>query len=216
MINNTDLNENPDFSAEGNSPRSSANEGSLDGESKLSVGKLKSYGKKSLSPLVELVHKYQDEITPYFDAISKGLQGGVDSLSRTSSGSSTSSISDTSTGETASFVSGVSTSNGSSDSSGTEAERVVAGWFREAADGLNEARTKLQSSNTQDMIDYIEVQARNHPGFMFSSSYLAGLFFGRIGKHIGRKKFSQSSSSSSSSSGLDASASWNSGDSMTH
>lgn len=173
MINNTDINRQPDFSTEGNVPLNEANGGT---KNKLSVNKLKSCGKKSLSPLIELVHRYQDEITPYFEAISKGLQGGVDSLSRINTGEGQ--------------------SNAQKVSDNSEVEKVVAGWFNEAAEGLNGFRSRLSSSNAQEIFDYIEAQAKKHPGFMFSSSYLAGLFFGRIGRHIGRKSYQQSGTGS--------------------
>jgi hypothetical protein len=149
MINNTEINQNSEFNQEGNIPLNEAQEDTS------SFGKLKSYGKKSLSPLVELVHKYQDEVSPYFEAILKGLQGGVNSLDEGSS---------------------------------NDAEKVVSGWFKEAFHGLNEAKSKLESSNAEEMIVYIEDKAQRHPGFMFSTSYLTGLFFGRVGRHIGRKK----------------------------
>lgn len=164
MINNTGINQPPDSRSEGNIPLNEAYEETL---SVLSVNKLKKYGKKSLSPLIELAHKYQDDITPYFDAISKGLQGGVDSLSRP-------------TDERGGDVQ-VNTKI-------IEAEKVVAGWFKEAVDGLNGARTKLSGSGPQEIMDYIETQASKHPGVMFSSSYLVGLFIGRIGRHIGYRK----------------------------
>lgn len=43
-------------------------------------GKIKDYGKKSLAPLLELAHKYRADITPFFAAITKGLEGGSSAL----------------------------------------------------------------------------------------------------------------------------------------
>jgi hypothetical protein len=42
--------------------------------------KLKEYGKKSLAPLTDLVHKYKGDINPYVAAIGKGLQGAINAL----------------------------------------------------------------------------------------------------------------------------------------
>lgn len=120
--------------------------------------KIKEYGKQAYRPIVEVVHKYQDEITPFISALVKGLQGGVSALSQ--------------------------------DNAST-ADKTVAGWFREAADGLEEARNKVESQDLNQLVSFVEDQARKRPSLMFSSSYITGLFFGRIGRHIGRKGFSQ-------------------------
>ena len=40
----------------------------------------KEYGKKSLAPLIDLVHRYKGDVNPYVDAISKGLRGAADSV----------------------------------------------------------------------------------------------------------------------------------------
>lgn len=78
-----------------------------------------------------------------------------------------------------------------SNESASEADRFVAGWFREASEGLSEARTKLESNDINQVVTFIETQAKNRPSLMFTSSYLTGLFFGRIGRHIGKKGFSK-------------------------
>lgn len=164
MINNTENQEFDRSTSEANVPFDEAKASrTMDQvKSKIPVGKLKEYGKKAYAPLVQVLHKYQGEITPYISALSKGLQGGVDALSTEAS---------------------------------SEADRIVAGWFREASEGLSEARTKLESSDINEIVRFIEVQAKNRPSLMFTSSYLSGLFFGRIGRHIGKKSFNRSSSS---------------------
>lgn len=155
MIENTEYNQFEQSGAEANVPLSDG-ETSMQDKTGLPMDKIKDYGKKAYAPLLKVVHRYQDEITPYLTAISRGLQGGVDALSQESA---------------------------------NETDKYVAGWFREAADGLNEGVTILKSKNINDLVSFIETQAQKRPSVMFTSSYLTGLFFGRISKHIGRKAF---------------------------
>jgi hypothetical protein len=143
------LKENSAFDGQG------SEESTIDQLKRLPVDKLKGYGMKSLSPFVDLVHKYQDEINPYFDAVSKGLRSGLDGLQAEDS---------------------------------TEADKVVAGWFTDAADWFGGVRGKLAHPDPQEIYRYLETQARRSPGMMFTTSYLAGVFFGRIGRHIGRHR----------------------------
>ena len=121
----------------------------------ISASRLKEYGKKAYSPLINVVFKYQDEITPYLNALSKGLQGGADTLSKENS---------------------------------SEQERYVSRFFHEAADGLNKACEKLESRDVAAFTDYLSDLADKKPSIMFSTSYVAGLFFGRLGRHIARNK----------------------------
>lgn len=120
---------------------------------------IKEYGKKSLAPLIDLLSKYKGEFSPYFKAIETGLQGGFEVLNKGTSENDT--VSD--------------------------AQLTVGEWFRDAANWFNGADKRLQSGNTRELLDYLEQQAKNHPTLMFSSSYIAGLFFGRIGRHLGRQ-----------------------------
>jgi hypothetical protein len=48
----------------------------------MSVGKLKEYGKQAYRPLIDVVTKYQDEFTPYLNALAKGLQSGCEALEK--------------------------------------------------------------------------------------------------------------------------------------
>ena len=119
--------------------------------------KLKQYGKKSLAPLVNLVHKYKDQINPYMMALDKGLQGACNSF----------------------------TANGQ-ESLG--AEKVVSGWFNEASTWFKGAQEKIHTEDPKDFLNYLEEQAKDKPGMMFATSYVAGLIFGRLGRHIVRIK----------------------------
>lgn len=69
----------------------------------------------------------------------------------------------------------------------SEAEQYVAQFFQQAADGLNQACQKLESKDINALTTFLTEQAEQRPSVMFSTSYIAGLFFGRLGRHIARK-----------------------------
>ncbi len=69
----------------------------------------------------------------------------------------------------------------------SEAEKFVGQFFQQAADGLNLACEKLESKDVGALADYLSEQAEQRPSVMFSTSYIAGIFFGRLGRHIARK-----------------------------
>ena len=154
--------------------------------------KLKQYGKKSLTPLVDLLHKYKDQINPYMLALDKGLEGACNSFSSSSSSSFSTSQQESTTPNWKSSPDGTSKSTPSMSSSvsqsNPEAEQIVAGWFREATDWFKGARDKMSTEDPKDLLNYLEEQAKARPGLMFATSYVAGLVFGRLGRHIGRIK----------------------------
>lgn len=121
----------------------------------VSVEKLKEYGKKAYQPLIDVVFKYQDEFTPYLNALAKGLQGGVESLSKENS---------------------------------SEAEKYVSQFFKEAADGLSAACTKLEAKDVNALRTFLTEQAERRPSLMFSTSYAAGIFFGRLARHVAKNR----------------------------
>ena len=131
------------------------NEESGGASSPVSVTKLKEYGMKAYVPLLNVVTKYQDEFTPYIDALTKGFQGGVDCLQQENA---------------------------------SEPERYVAQFFKEAADGLRTASDKLANKDIGAFTSFLSEQADKRPSVMFSTSYIAGLFFGRLGRHVTRMK----------------------------
>lgn len=163
MINNSNSSDTNRNTSQGTSPLKQKVEGNP-----MAKTKLKQYGKKSLAPLVDLLHKYKDQINPYMSALDKGLQGACNAFS----------------------VQG--------QPSSVDAERVVEGWFRDANSWFNGARDKLSTDNPKDLLNYLEEQARDKPGLMFATSYVAGLVFGRLGRHIGRIKARSTSSSAMS------------------
>jgi len=69
----------------------------------------------------------------------------------------------------------------------SEAERYVAQFFQQAADGLNQACQKLESKDINALTSFLSEQAEARPSVMFSTSYIAGIFFGRLGRHVARK-----------------------------
>jgi hypothetical protein len=69
----------------------------------------------------------------------------------------------------------------------SEPERYVAQFFQQAADGLNQACQKLESKDVNAITTFLTEQAEQRPSVMFSTSYIAGIFFGRLGRHIARK-----------------------------
>lgn len=121
----------------------------------VSVEKLKEYGMKSYAPLLNVVFKYQDEFTPYLEALAKGLKGGVDSLNQENS---------------------------------SEAERYVGQMLSEAAEGINQASLKLKAKNVSELTGYLTELADRRPSLMFSTSYIAGMFFGRLARHVVTKR----------------------------
>lgn len=128
----------------------------------VSIAKLKEYGKKAYAPFIDLFSKYQDEFIPYLSALTKGLQGGVDSLEKESA---------------------------------SEPEKFVARFFREAADGLRVAEEKIQTKDVNAISNYLSDFASKKPSVMFGSSYMVGLFFGRLSRHIIHSKKSSPLSS---------------------
>lgn len=121
-----------------------------------SNSKLKDYGQKSLSPFVDLIHRYKGDIGPYISALGKGLQAACDSFESTQEKS--------------------------------VPEKVVSGWFSEVNHWFSTARQKIDSSDEKDFLRFLENEARERPAVMFSSSYIAGLLFGRMGRHMVRLK----------------------------
>lgn len=121
----------------------------------VAIDKLKEYGKKSYTPLLNVVFKYQDEFTPYLEALAKGLKGGVDSLNAENS---------------------------------SEAEKYVGQMLSEAAEGINQASLKLKAKNVNELTGYLTDLADRRPSLMFSTSYIAGMFFGRLARHVVSKK----------------------------
>jgi hypothetical protein len=68
------------------------------------------------------------------------------------------------------------------------ADKYVSQFFKDAADGLNSACEKLQAKDMNALSSFLTEQAESRPSIMFGTSYVAGLFFGRLGRHLARQK----------------------------
>lgn len=133
-------------------------------------GKFKEFGKKGLAPLVDLVHRYQGDITPYLSAIDIGIQGAIDALKNAE-------------GE-----------------QGQATHQSVAQWFTDAQSWFGGAKEKLASKSSSDLLNFLETEARQRPAVMFASSYVVGLVVGRLGRHLARLTTKTAASASTSSS----------------
>lgn len=138
-----------------NSPEKNDHEQFHGTNNPISTVKLKEYGKKAFTPLVDVVFKYQDEFTPYFNALIKGLEGGAQRLS----------------------------AEGSSD-----AEKYVSHLFSEAGKGLSQVSQKIDSKDINGITVFLQEQMQKSPSVMFSASYVVGILFGRLGRHIARQR----------------------------
>ena len=74
--------------------------------------------------------------------------------------------------------------NALSKESSNGAENYVSQFFREAAEGLQLACEKLEAKNVSELHTFLNEQADKRPGVMFGTSYIAGIFFGRLGRHV--------------------------------
>jgi hypothetical protein len=81
--------------------------------------------------------------------------------------------------------SGASTLNREESS---EAERYVSHALQDASDGLNQACEKLESRDMNALSTFLSSVAAKNPSIMFSTSYIAGVIFGRLGRHIAHQK----------------------------
>lgn len=118
-------------------------------DTQTSGSKFQDYGKKSLGPLIDLLHNYQGDITPYLSALQKGLLAASDSFTETSG-----------------------------------PEKTVGNWFRSAHDWTQDIGRNLEGKSAKDIFGFIESQAKARPAALFATSYVAGLLFGRVGKHL--------------------------------
>lgn len=75
--------------------------------------------------------------------------------------------------------------------SSTEVDRKVGAWLTDGAGLVRDLKNKLASTHTQDLLTLLEAEATKRPGLMFAFSYVAGMAFGRIGRHIGKTNIHQ-------------------------
>lgn len=121
----------------------------------ISTQKLKDYGREAYVPFFNVVTKYQDEFIPYLNALSKGLQGSVDTLRKEGA---------------------------------TEEEQYVSRFFEEASVSIRSACEKFQAKDMDSINSFVSDLGTKKPGILFGASYIAGLFFGRLGRHVANQR----------------------------
>jgi hypothetical protein len=112
--------------------------------------KLKSYSEKALLPFVDLLYQYKEDIHPYWEALSKGMNGAVQALSNSASVNN------------------------------SKAERIVASWFERGHSWVNLSHDKFKTIDKNAFVSFVHGEALKHPGLAFASSYFAGLIAGRV------------------------------------
>lgn len=65
-----------------------------------------------------------------------------------------------------------------------QAEKYVSNFFSQASSNLKEMKEKLQEKDVRSIQDTLSSLSNEKPSFLFATSYLAGVFFGRLGKHL--------------------------------
>lgn len=115
--------------------------------------KIRTYSEKALIPFVDLLYQYREEVHPYWEALSKGMNGAVTTLTN------------------------------SAQNNNSKAERIVANWFERGHAWVNNSHDKFKSVDKNTFLSFIHGEALKHPGLAFASSYFAGLIAGRLSRH---------------------------------
>ena len=110
---------------------------------------LMEFGKKGMSPFLNVLHKYRDDVMPFFECVKVGCDAASRELSSRESQSSS---------------------------------RIVGSWFSELGSFAEEARLKLEEDDPRGLFEFVKEKSQKRPGMMFSTSYLLGLFAGRLSK----------------------------------
>ncbi len=61
-------------------------------------------------------------------------------------------------------------------------KKQVASWLREGAKWISKLEPRLENGDSEELLNFIEEQGRNHPAALFASSLIAGGVVGAIGK----------------------------------
>jgi hypothetical protein len=65
-----------------------------------------------------------------------------------------------------------------------EADRFISGLFNEAAKGVDELLRVLEAKDKEAFSSFLKNMSDKKPSLAFSTSYVAGLFIGRLTRHI--------------------------------
>lgn len=113
--------------------------------------RVKEYGKKISAPLLDVFLKYQDEFTPFLEALAEGLEAGAMRLRKEQL---------------------------------TEPQKYVSTLLEEASVGIREAGRRLQTRDVSELSRFLSTLAEKNPSLMFGISYGAGIFIGRLSRHL--------------------------------
>lgn len=125
--------------------------------------KLQEYGKEGLAPLMELFNRYGNEILLYMKHVEKGLNEGCKSLKSASS-------------------------ENKEEAAAKEEREMVASWFEEGARWIGKLEKQMENKNSDELLDFVEKQGRDHPSALFATSLIAGSVFGVVGKQAWKSK----------------------------
>lgn len=107
------------------------------------------FGKKGMTPFLDILHRYRDDVMPFVDSIKIGCEAATRELG----------------------------------SRGTDsAHKIVGQWFNEIGSFVDESRQKLQEEDSRGLFEFVKEKSQKRPALMFSTSYLLGLFAGRLSK----------------------------------
>ena len=122
--------------------------------------KLQEYGKEGLGPLIELLNKYGQEAVHYLKHIQEGLEKAEHTLR-----------------------SDRKAEQEGQEETANEERRLVASWFEEGAKWTRKLEERLDKEDSEDLLQFVEDQGREHPAALFATSLFAGSVLGRAGKH---------------------------------
>ena len=66
----------------------------------------------------------------------------------------------------------------------SDVDQKVGALLTEGAVLVRDLKSKLASTHTKDLLTSLEEEARKRPGLIFAFSYVAGMVFARVGRHI--------------------------------
>ncbi|MEX0799548.1 MAG: hypothetical protein WD025_08885 [Bacteriovoracaceae bacterium] len=126
----------------------------------LGKDKLQEYGREGLGPVMELFNRYGQEMVEYVKQIATGLEKGGQSLRE----------------------------ENPSEEGSKEARELTASWFEEGATFVNKLESQLNHKSSDELLEFVERQGREHPASLFAVSMVAGSLLGRVGKHAYKTK----------------------------
>ena len=137
--------------------------------------KLREYGKEGLAPLMELFNRYGKDIVHYMKHVETGLERGCEALRSDKERE------------------GKGQEGAQSES---EERQMVASWFEEGAKWVGKLEEQLENKNSDELLEFVERQGREHPAALFATSLVAGSMVGVIGREAFQARGSEVKSES--------------------